>query len=335
MAKAAFVLSEPALQVNFAHRLAALKRTHLQPALLETIANLDIAKLDKQLSSLAPAAALQKLASIGLRGESLFVTPIVLLARPSLLTYYRTLLGYSQKEFYKSGSGLAAFKKAEDAGLLGPIAQMQMSAFCTYLNQRATYLLKGLASLSIDQQLFSDLSLLSIGPQLRGGSNNMKGDVGIEDVFKIILSMVSHANPKVLVKSATFFNATKRKIDIALGSDPDVTIYETTASKVRKPLLAIEVKAGTDASNVHNRIGEAEKSHLQAKASGFTECWTIVNVANFDALKAKQQSPTTHRFFRLAELMDSSSDAYREFEESLISKVAISSGKPKARRSKK
>ena len=39
-----------------------------------------------------------------------------------------------------------------------------------------------------------------------------------------------------------------------------------TAASRDRPLVAIEVKAGTDASNIHNRIGEAEKSHLKARA---------------------------------------------------------------------
>ena len=108
MASRAIVLAPPDLQIAFAHRLAVLQKTQLQPALLETVAGLDIATLDRQLADFAPGKALQKLAALGLRGETLFLTPLVLRARPALLTYYRTLLGYSQKEFFKTGSGLGA-----------------------------------------------------------------------------------------------------------------------------------------------------------------------------------------------------------------------------------
>lgn len=72
----AFQLAPPELQVVFAHRLVALQKTHLQSALFKTVANLDIAALDKQLAQVMPAQALQKLASFGLRGEALFMVPM-------------------------------------------------------------------------------------------------------------------------------------------------------------------------------------------------------------------------------------------------------------------
>ncbi len=54
---------------------------------------------------------------------------------------------------------------------------------------------------------------------------------------------------------------------IEFSSDPDVLITEKLQSGVRY-ILSIEVKGGTDASNIHNRLGEAEKSHLKAKKFG-------------------------------------------------------------------
>ena len=42
--------------------------------------------------------------------------------------------------------------------------------------------------------------------------------------------------------------------------------------------IAIEIKGGTDVSNLHNRLGEAEKSHQNARLLGFTQFWTIINL---------------------------------------------------------
>jgi len=42
--------------------------------------------------------------------------------------------------------------------------------------------------------------------------------------------------------------------------------------------ISIEVKGGTDYSNIHNRLGEAEKTHQNAKAAGFTEFWTVITL---------------------------------------------------------
>ncbi|MDP3616880.1 MAG: XcyI family restriction endonuclease [Rhodoferax sp.] len=311
------------MQIGFAHRLVALQQTHLQPALLKTVAGLDIAALDKQLAGVTPAKALQKLASFGLRGEALFMAPMVLRAKPTLLTYYRSLLGYSQKEFHKTGTGLGIFKRAEESGILGATALAQIPELCKLLNVCAWQLLQGMDRLTIDQQFLNELSLLSIGPQLRGGRNNERGEAGIEDVYQLILRAVAHAKPAVSGRTATFDNAAGRQVVVEVAADPDIVIIEKSSGLAKRPLVAIEVKAGTDASNIHNRIGEAEKSHLKTKARKFTECWTNVNVASLDPVVAAQQSPTTHRFFTLSELMETTSEAHADFVTSIVALTGI------------
>lgn len=339
MARAAIVLAPPDLQIAFAHRLAALRKTHLQPALLETVATLDIAALDRELSDYASGGALKRLAGLGLRGETLFVTPMVLRARPGLLTYYRTLLGYSQKEFFKTGAGLGVFKRAEDANQLGGAAADRLDELCRALNVHGAHLLEGLEGIEVNPRFLSELSLLSIGPQFRGGRNNETGGAGIQEVFRLILGAVEHAGPAKTSNSASLTNAAGRQVVIKVAADPDIVILEQRPGAPDRPLVAMEVKAGTDASNIHNRIGEAEKSHLKAKARGFTECWTVVNVVGLDPAAAKQQSPTTHRFFTLSDLLEPGSVAHLEFAESIVTLTGVRSrpvarqGKPRSRRS--
>ena len=323
MGKAVFRLPAPTLQIGFAHKLVALRQTHLQPALLATAATLDIAELDRQLASAAPLHALQKLAAVGLRGEALFATPLLVSARPALLTYYRTLLGYSQKEFYKAGSGLTVFRRAEEGFGLSTKALSALPALCSCLNAQACELLLGIDALPLTAQLLNELSLLSVGPQLRGGSNNTRGESGIGQVFEVILSALAHAKPEVADKAMTLINASKRTIVIRVAADPDIVIQEVLASGECLPLLAIEVKAGTDASNIHNRIGEAEKSHLKAKARKFTKFWTIVNVDTLDLDFAHKQSPTTNQFFKLSELLALGSENRQQFVNYIISLVGI------------
>jgi hypothetical protein len=79
-------------------------------------------------------------------------------------------------------------------------------------------------------------------------------------------------------------------------------IREEMAPGKYRQLIAIEVKGGTDFSNIHNRIGEAEKSHQKARAEGYAECWTVVNVDRIDLDMARRESPSTHRFYRLSDL---------------------------------
>lgn len=325
MARAAIVLAPPVLQIDFAHRLAVLQKTRLQPALLDTVAALDIAALDRQLADFTPGKVLQRLAGLGLRGETLFITPLVLRARPMLLTYYRTLLGYSQKEFFKTGAGLGAFRRAEEANQLSDVATILIDELCRHMNLRATQMLEGLDGLAVDGRFLNELSLLSIGPQLRGGRNNETGDAGIKDVFRLILDAVAHARPAKSGNKAALSNAAGRQVVIEVAADPDIVILEKHPGTADRPLVAIEVKAGTDASNIHNRIGEAEKSHLKAKARKFTECWTIVNVDRLDPHVAAQQSPTTHRFFNLSDLLEPKSEAHAQFVPAIVALTGIRS----------
>ena len=86
--------------------------------------------------------------------------------------------------------------------------------------------------------------------------------------------------------------------------------------------LAVEIKGGTDVSNVHNRLGEAEKSHQKAQEQGFTEFWTIVN-APVDEETARRESPTTQEFFQLSEIIDPSNSEWVRFRDELTSRLGI------------
>lgn len=334
MVRAEFKLAAPDLQIGFAHRLVALRQTHLQPALLKAVSMLDIAMLDQQLAGLVSSKAMRKLAAMGMRGEAMFAAPMVLWANPCLLTYYRTLLGYSQKEFYQTGTGLGIFRRAEEAGEWSAAASARIPELCALMNDCAWQLLQGIDTLSIDLRFLNELSLLSIGPQLRGGRNNTRGEAGVENVYQVILEALAHAKPAVSGRTATLVNAAGRQVVIEVAADPDIVIFERSVGSGDRPLVAIEVKAGTDVSNIHNRIGEAEKSHLKAKARKFTECWTIVNVNKLDPALAAQQSPTTHRFFRLSELMQTASRAHTEFVASVVALVGIKTKPTKSARTK-
>jgi len=172
-------------------------------------------------------------------------------------------------------------------------------------------------------KLLDDLTLLTIGPQLRGGANVEKGTAGIIDVFNIIYSIVE--------KSITFSNSNKielknaagRKVLIEFSSDPDIVIREEIGENRYRNIVAIEVKGGKDFSNIHNRVGEAEKSHQKAKQSGYVECWTVVNVDRIDIEMAKKESPSTNCFFILSHLNSKNSIEYQDFKEHIISLTGI------------
>ena len=319
------VFPEPKLQTDFAFALKRFRATYLQNALFETVRNMKIADIDKQLASYVPDKDLALMAQYGLRGELLFPVPIILEQNPHLLGYYRLLMGYSQKEFYGTDKGFGAgpFKSMEISGKISKAVAVDIPELCTAFCETASALLHGIETLKPSKELLADLALLTVGPQLRGGANNQRGTAGIVQVFEVIRQIVAHAATEVRENAIEIASATGRKVLVEFAPDPDIIIREEMSPGHFRNIVAIEIKSGTDVSNIHNRIGEAEKSHQKARKRGFTECWTVVNVTRLDMDKAKAESPSTDRFYSLGVLVSGKSEEFEDFRLRIISLTAI------------
>jgi hypothetical protein len=313
-------------QATVASALDAFRRLYLQQALSETIKALDITSLNGELDTFAPAGDLKLLASLGVRGEFVFPVPCVLKANPRLLGYYRLLLGYSQKEFYNK-SKLGRFASLEERGKIPEKVANEVHDLFHAFALRASELLGEVVPENISLDFLDDLTLLTLGPQLRGSNNTKIGRFANEAVFKLIESIVSHALKKSSATSLELKNASNRKVIIAFSSDPDISVSEELSASSVRNILAIEIKGGADQSNIWNRLGEAEKSHQSAKVRGFVECWTIYNVAKLDLAKAHEKSPTTNRFYKLSELLVATSDEFGDFRDRLAALFGIKSSK--------
>ncbi len=118
-------------------------------------------------------------------------------------------------------------------------------------------------------------------------------------------------------------NAAGRTVLIEFAPDPDIIIREENSQGAYNDKIAIEVKAGSDFSNIHNRIGEAEKSHQKARAAGYVECWTVVDVDKIDMAMAKQESPSTNRFYRISDILSQTGPEYEDFRNRVVSLTGI------------
>jgi hypothetical protein len=309
-------------QANVASHLEEFRRIYLQQALSNAVETLDLPVLNKELDELAPARDLQRLAGRGIRGELIFCLPVILAAKPNLLGYYRLLLGYSQKEFYQK-SKLARFETMEAKGELPARLSGEIRPLCCALVQRASEMLNEIGFEKLTKELLDDLSLLTLGPQLRGSLNTRIGKVANRAVFEIIQRIVSHAVISASDSRLELTNASGRKVIITFSSDPDISIFEEISSKTLKNVVAIEIKGGADKSNIWNRLGEAEKSHQSAKRMGFVEFWTIYNVPNLSLVKAREKSPTTNRFYSLINIASPITEEFADFRDRLVSMVGI------------
>jgi hypothetical protein len=317
-----FKIPQPDLQIEFYHRLEKIRGTHLLDALLSVVSTLEIPQIDHQLRELVSSSSLQKVAGWGLRGEIVFAVPYILQNQPTILGYYRLLLGFSQKEFYGQRYGFARFKAMEESGRLTSNHLNALRELCQALCGSSELLVAGIRGLS--QKPVHELTLLTVGPQLRGGVLNTLGSRATRRVFDLIDSLVTNAVISSSQKSFKLQNAAGRVVRVEFASDPDICIREELPSGRSRNLVAIEIKGGKDYSNIHNRIGEAEKSHQKARKEGFVECWTIVGISDLNMELAKKESPTTDRFYHLDRLADEASEEFDDFRENLLSRVGIS-----------
>lgn len=316
-------LELPVTQISFANALKEIRTTYLQDALKATVSSMAISDIDAELHSFVDSTSLICLASHGMRGELLFAVPCLLSANPKLLGYYRLLLGYSQKGFYTSTSGVGQFKSLEEKGTLSAKQRSALPELCRELNLNAKYMLDNLDSELVKASFFDQLTLLTLGPQLRGGANVQRGTSAIAQVFDVILKIVSPAVIESNQRCIQVRNKAGRIVYIQFAADPDIVIREQLTSDIYKNSVAIEVKGGQDYSNIHNRIGEAEKSHQKARIDGYVECWTVVNVDRVDMAMARSESPTTNKFYRISQLTNDTSEEYQDFALQIASIVGI------------
>jgi hypothetical protein len=311
----------PNLQITFYGRLQEIRKNYLIDALLRTVADSEIHEIDLDLNRFVASRSLRKVAGWGLRGEILFPVPCLLSKQPKLLGYYRLLLGFSQKQFYGKEFGFGLFRAMEDRGSLSNRLSTELPPFCETLCKSAEMLAEGLDELS--ERSVHELTLLTLGPQLRGGVLNVLGAEAVAFVFDTIKAIAARNVTSAKEQSIEIRNAAGREVEIKFGSDPDISIREKLPSKKYRNLVAIEIKGGRDYSNIHNRLGEAEKSHQKARKQGFVECWTMINVSGLDAVLAQRESPSTDRFYDIGAVARPESEEFNDFAESLRARIGI------------
>jgi hypothetical protein len=293
----------------------------LKEALKEAAPNL----VKEQLGLYVPQDVQQILASAGVRDEHVFPVPAVLEAKPTLIGYYRLLLGVPQKSFYRSGTGMGQFKSMESRGLLNSKRRPDLEGFCTTMGASLAELIRQMSTQFTLRDVL-ELPLLTLGSQFQGGNNNTIGRQATLDVFLSISELVKEHTEAADSGSITLSNASGRKVLIALAGDPDIRIQEEFDGQLRNK-VAIEIKGGTDVSNVHNRAGEAEKSHQKAKGAGFRDYWTLISKSGINMGKLRSESPTTNSWFDVAQVLARSGEDWIEFS----SRLADAAGIPQMR----
>jgi len=148
--------------------------------------------------------------------------------------------------------------------------------------------------------------LMTLGAQADGAWRGQIGQKATAGVFEAMLCIIADYAHDVMVQttsSVTIENSAGRKVTLSLAPDPDIVIREVVNEQMVYK-TAIEIKGGLDYANLHNRVGEAEKSHQKARANGAQDCWTVISLDRADMARLEQESPTTRQWFDLTQVME-------------------------------
>lgn len=297
-------------QVYFAQLLAQIRSTGLHEAVGRAVREIPATVLRAEIVAHAPNDGLAALQGTGVRDEEVFATPSALSIAPGILAYYRLLLGVSQKQFYKPVTGLSIFQAMEERQEITDAVAPRIPELCTALNSAITRLLRALPaeSLSVD---IRQLPLLTLGAQADGSWRNQIGDKATRQVFSALKEIVRNSQQQAeeSPSSITITNNSGREVTLVLAPDPDVVIREDFGGQTLYK-AAIEIKGGTDGANIHNRVGEAEKSHQKARQDGAQDCWTVIHLKHADMEKLGQESPTTREWIDMAHVLARAGDSW-------------------------
>lgn len=318
-----------ARQVRFYQLLVAARTQWFMDALSDALGQLEQKVVKDQIGEYVPDDVQKILAAGGLRDEHVFPVPAVIERKPSLIGYYRLLLGAPQKSFYKGSTGMGRFKGMEELGTMSKKAQPFIPDFCRAMARPLADLVRQIPK--ITKRDLRELPLLTFGSQLQGSNNTQIGKAAMQEVFVAVTEIVknhiieppvklaaSQKNKKLFLK-----NASGRSVVITLSHDPDLCVQELMENNRPNSKVAIEVKGGTDVSNAHNRAGEAEKSHQKAKKFGFAEFWTIISRRGVEARKLQAESPTTNRWYDVAEVLARKGEDWDDFRQRLAGACGI------------
>lgn len=314
-----------ASQQSDIHQLMLIARkVWLSDALKSAMEDVDPAILRSQIDKYVPKKAQQALAIAGIRDEAAFPIPVVLEARPTLIAYYRLLLGISRKRFYTKATGMAPFQKLEDGAELTRELQSHLPAYCMAMSRALADLIAQTDS-SLESRDLEDLQLLTLGSYYYGSLNNKIGVVATLGVYRAIVEIVGRYIRKQSAKMLQLAMPNGREIHIIVAGDPDMRIVEIEDNEEGSeiPIVSIEIKGGTDSRNTYNRGGEAEKSHQGSKERGFAECWTIINTANIDMAKLMRGSPTTTAWFNANQVVSQVGNDWLRFQSAVREAIGL------------
>lgn len=158
-------------------------------ALSDALRRVDPDQMKREIAVHVPREAQQVLAAAGIRDEHVFPTPTILKQAPTLVGYYRLLLGAPQKSFYSGATGMGQFRSIETRGSINAFQEASLEHFCRAMSGALADLVCQMSPRITPRDVL-ELPLLTIGSQFQRGNNNTIGKRATESVFLSIKVIV-------------------------------------------------------------------------------------------------------------------------------------------------
>jgi len=175
---------------------------------------------------------------------------------------------------------------------------------------------------TFDDHDLSDLALLTLGPTLQGARNNVIGSRVAKDVFDAMRALVADWITFDSERLVRFTAPNGQAFVLIQGADPDVRLDATTANGDPVPVIAVEVKGGKDTRNIHNRAGEAEKSHIKARLAGYGHRWTIMFTRGLDPSRLLTETPSSTELFEASDVMNQSGPGWEALKQRFLARIS-------------
>ena len=124
------VIPSTAKQIQTQKILHAYRDRMLGENLKIAVATIDPDILQSEIGKFVNKDCRMILQGLSIREETMFALPCVLNSNPTLLGYYRLLMGISEKQFYTSSTGLSIFKPMEHDGKITKNSEQEINNFC-------------------------------------------------------------------------------------------------------------------------------------------------------------------------------------------------------------
>lgn len=320
------VIPSTAKQIQTQKILHAYRDRMLGENLKIAVATIDPDILQSEIAKFVNKDCRMVLQGLSIREETMFALPCVLNSNPTLLGYYRLLMGISEKQFYTSSTGLSIFKPMEHDGKITKNSEQEINNLCYAINSAMENLLKSVNRSTLTQDLEA-LPLMTLGVYADGVWRNIIGTQAALHVFGTIKQIVKSSGADIITdedKCLRFKNGAGVIYRVIPSSDPDISVFLEEPSEEK--LLCIEIKGGQDVANVHNRAGEAEKAHPKASQAGWLEKWTVIYLVGLQHKQADKlltESPSTDAWFDINEVCAQSGRTYESFKHALAVKFDI------------